>query len=55
MEQPRVQQQHRHPNSSQRTLTGRAFLSVTLTRVTVALPEENIGDWLVDIFTLYIP
>ena len=36
MEQPRVQQQQRHPNRSHRTLTGRAFLRVTLTRVTVA-------------------
>ena len=53
MEQPRVQQQHRHPNNSQRTLTGRAFLSVTLTRVTVAWSEENI-DWWTSL-TLYIP
>ena len=36
MEQPRVQQQQRQPNNNQRTLTGRAFLRVTLTRVTVA-------------------
>ena len=36
MEQPRLQQQQRKPNSSQRTLTGSAFLRVTLTRVTVA-------------------
>ena len=36
MEQPRLQQQQRNPNSSQRTLTGSAFLRVTFTRVTVA-------------------
>ena len=36
MEQPRLQQQQRNPNSSHLTLTGSAFLRVTLTRVTVA-------------------
>ena len=41
MEQPRVQQQQRQPNNSQRTLTGRAFLRVTLTRVTVAWREQS--------------
>ena len=41
MEQPRVQQQQRQPNSSQRTLTGRAFLRVTLTRVTVACTSSE--------------
>merc|ERR1719480_406015 len=40
-EQPRLQQQQRNPNSSQRTLTGSAFLRVTLTRVTVALNSSG--------------
>lgn len=37
MEQPRVQQQQRQPQKSQRTLTGRVLRRVTLTRVMVAL------------------
>merc|ERR1711862_779373 len=41
MEQPRLQQQQRNPNSSQRTLTGSAFLRVTFTRVTVALNSSG--------------
>ena len=43
MEQPRLQQQHRKPNSSQRTLTGSAFLRVTLTRVTVAWGRDIVN------------
>ena len=36
IEHPRVQQQHRQPNSNHLTLMGRAFLRVTFTLVTVA-------------------
>ena len=43
MEQPRVQQQQRQPNSSQRTLTGRALRSVTFTRVTVACSVGHVS------------
>ena len=43
MEQPRVQQQHRQPNSSQRTLTGRALRRVTFTRVTVACTLGHVS------------
>merc|ERR1719319_1003953 len=41
MEQPRGQQQHRHPQNSHLTLTGRVFLRVTFTRVTVALNSSG--------------
>ena len=41
MEHPKVQQQHRHPQKSQRTFTGRFFLRVTLTLVTVALNSSG--------------
>ncbi len=43
MEHPRLQQQQRNPNRSQRTLTGSAFLSVTLTRVTVAWSRAEVN------------
>ena len=41
IEHPKVQQQHRQPQNSQRTLTGRFFRKVTLTRVTVALNSSG--------------
>ena len=41
MEHPKVQQQQRHPQKSQRTFTGRFFLRVTLTLVTVALNSSG--------------
>ena len=41
MEHPNVQQQHKHPQKSQRTLIGRFFLNVTLTLVTVALNSSG--------------
>ncbi len=37
MEQPSVQQQQRHPQKSQRTLTGNVLRRVTFIRVMVAL------------------
>ena len=50
MEQPRLQQQQRNPNSSQRTLTGSAFLRVTLTRVTVAWSRAVVNIYRIRIF-----
>ena len=41
MEHPSVQQQHKQPQKSQRTLIGRFFLNVTLTLVTVALNSSG--------------
>jgi len=41
IEQPNVQQQQRHPHSSQRTLTGSVLRRVTFTRVTVALNSSG--------------
>ena len=41
IEQPRVQQQQRQPQKSHLTLTGRVFLSVTLTLVMVALNSSG--------------
>ena len=41
IEHPKVQQQHRQPQNSQRTLIGRFFRNVWLTRVTVALNSSG--------------
>ena len=41
IEHPKVQQQQRQPQKSQRTLTGRFFRRVTLTLVTVALNSSG--------------
>ncbi len=41
MEHPSVQQQHRHPQKSHRTLTGRVLRRVTLTRLMVALNSSG--------------
>ena len=41
IEHPKVQQQQRQPQKSQRTLTGRFFRKVTLTLVTVALNSSG--------------
>ena len=41
IEHPRVQQQHRHPQNSHLTLTGKFFRKVTLTLVTVALNSSG--------------
>ena len=41
IEHPRVQQQQRQPNNSHLTFTGRAFLNVTFTLVTVAFKNRH--------------
>ena len=41
IEHPRVQQQHKHPQNSHRTLIGKFFRKVTFTRVTVALNSSG--------------
>lgn len=40
-EQPKVQQQHRHPQKSHLTLTGRVFFKMPLIRITVSLNSSG--------------
>jgi len=41
IEHPRVQQQQRHPQNNHRTLTGKFFLSVAFTLLSVALNSSG--------------